>query len=95
MPQLQHFFNKLHFLCDGCGLKTVSKELYTQHIAVGDCAKAPNRISKSGTILPGQPRKRYTAHIHDNVCKLCGAQLSGADELKLHIEFMHEDDDDD
>ena len=55
---------KEHFLCDGCGLKTVSKELYTQHVAVANCAEAPSRISKSGTILPGQPRKGNTSTLH-------------------------------
>ena len=46
------------FLCDGCGLSTVSKELYAQHIAVGNCSDAPKRISKYGNILPGQPRTK-------------------------------------
>ena len=46
------------FLCDGCGLSTVSKELYAQHIAVGNCSDALKRISKYGNILPGQPRTK-------------------------------------
>ena len=84
----KHFTDGKTYLCDGCGLSTLSKVLYDAHKAAPSCDVAPKSVNMNGRISDRRPRN------HDKIkkfkCNRCSFSADYAPNVNLHIQTVHE-----
>ena len=86
----KHFTDGKTYLCEGCGLSTLSKVLYDAHKAAPSCDVAPKSVNIHGRVSGTGQRSRNHEKIKKFKCNRCSFSTDYAPNVKLHIQTVHE-----